>query len=177
MQANLYDGCTMGDLIQRAIERGGDRVAFILDDQKITYREFGSLLSRFIQALAERGVRKGDAIAALSSNRPEAFMASAAAFVMGLRITWMHPLGSEDDHAYLLEDSGVTTLLVDPETLIVWVDEAKIPNREVDGWTYSPGDNAVVFHGRAVPRAGMTVYVEYRVLTGGGEAPAEEATP
>ena len=114
MQANLYDGCTMGDLIQRAIERGGDRVAFILDDQKITYREFGSLLSRFIQALAERGVRKGDAIAALSSNRPEAFMASAAAFVMGLRITWMHPLGSEDDHAYLLEDSGVTTLLVDP---------------------------------------------------------------
>jgi fatty-acyl-CoA synthase len=24
---------------------------------------------------------------------------------MGLRITWMHPLGSEDDHAYLLEDS------------------------------------------------------------------------
>ena len=114
MQANLYDGCTMGDLVQRAIERGGDRVAFILDEQKITYREFGSLLSRFIQALAERGVRKGDAIAALSSNRPEAFMASAAAFVMGLRITWMHPLGSEDDHAYLLEDSGVTTLLVDP---------------------------------------------------------------
>ena len=72
MPANLYDGCTMGDLIQRAIERGGDRVAFILDEQKITYREFGSLLSRFIQALAERGVRKGDAIAALSSNRPEA---------------------------------------------------------------------------------------------------------
>ena len=110
----LHDACSMGDLVVRAIERGGDRVAFILEDQSITYREFGVLLGRFIRALTERGVRKGDAIAALSSNRPEAFMASAAAYVMGLRITWMHPLGSEDDHAYLLEDSGVTTLLVDP---------------------------------------------------------------
>ena len=36
--------------------------------------------------------------------------------MMGLRITWMHPLASEDDHAYLLEDSGVTTLFVDPDT-------------------------------------------------------------
>ena len=27
----------------------------------------------------------------------------------------MHPLASEDDHAYLLEDSGVKTLFVDPE--------------------------------------------------------------
>lgn len=116
MQASLYDSCTMGDLVQRAIERGGDRVAFILDEQQLSYREFGALLSQLIQALAARGVRQGDAIAALSSNRPEAFMATAAAFVMGLRITWMHPLGSEDDHAYLLEDSGVTTLLVDPAT-------------------------------------------------------------
>ena len=45
-----------------------------------------------------------------------------------------------------------------------------MPMRKVDGWTYSPGDNAVVFHGRAVPRAGMTVYVEYRVLTGATQA-------
>ena len=67
MTANLYDGCTMGDLVQRAIERGGDRVAFILDEQRITYREFGALLSRFIQALEARGVRKGDAIAGLDA--------------------------------------------------------------------------------------------------------------
>ena len=111
----LHDACSMGDLVVRAIQRGGDRVAFILDDQSITYREFGVLLGRFIRALAERGVRKGDAIAALSSNRPEAFMASAAAYVMGLRITWMHPLGSEDDHAYILEDAGIGTLFVDPD--------------------------------------------------------------
>jgi fatty-acyl-CoA synthase len=116
MSTGLYDGCSMGELLVRAIQRGGDRDAFILDDRRITYRAFGALLSRFIQALEARGLRKGDAVATLSANRPEAFLTTAAAYMMGLRITWMHPLASEDDHAYLLEDSGVTTLFVDPDT-------------------------------------------------------------
>ena len=114
MQQGLHDGCTMGELVVRAIQRGGDRVAFVLDEQSITYREFGDQLARFVRAHSDRGLRRGDAIAALSSNRPEAFLVTAAAYLMGLRTTWMHPLASEDDHAYLLEDSGVTTLFVDP---------------------------------------------------------------
>ncbi len=112
----LYDECSMGELVVRAVQRGGDRVAFVLDDRSITYREFGEQLSCFVQALKARGLRHGDAIAVLSSNRPEAFMGTAAAYLMGLRITWMHPLGSEDDHAYLLEDSEVRTLFFDPDT-------------------------------------------------------------
>jgi len=109
----LYQGCSMGDLVVRAIQRGGDRDAFVLDDEHISYREFGARLSRFIQALKARGLRHGDAVAAITSNRPEGFMVTAAAYLMGLRVTWMHPMASEDDHAYLAEDSGVTTLFVD----------------------------------------------------------------
>ncbi|MCB9766056.1 MAG: VWA domain-containing protein [Alphaproteobacteria bacterium] len=56
--------------------------------------------------------------------------------------------------------------LPEPETLVVWVDGVVIPEREVDGWTLSLGDNAVVFHGRSVPRPGMTVTVEYEPLVG-----------
>jgi len=113
---DLYDACTMGDLILRAIQRGGDRIAFALDDQAITYREFGAQLSRMVQALEARGLQKGDAIAVLTSNRPDAFVVKAASYLMGLRETWMHPLASEDDHAYLLEDSGVRFLFFDPGT-------------------------------------------------------------
>jgi fatty-acyl-CoA synthase len=46
-----YEGCTAGDLVIRAIQRGGDRVAFVLDEQAISYREFGVSLSRLVQAL------------------------------------------------------------------------------------------------------------------------------
>ncbi|MFN5509872.1 MAG: AMP-binding protein [Burkholderiales bacterium] len=112
----LHEGCTMGDLIIRAIHRGGDRVAFVLDEQTLTYREFGERLSQMVQFMQARGLRRGDAIATLSSNRPEAFLVNAAGYLLGLRSTWMHPLASEDDHAYLIEDSGVTHLFVDPLT-------------------------------------------------------------
>jgi fatty-acyl-CoA synthase len=113
--AALHEGCTMGDLILRAVRRGGEHIAFVLDEHAISYRVFGEQLSRMVQALEARGLRRGDAIAVLSSNRPEAFLVNAAGYLMGLRATWMHPLASEDDHAYLLEDSGVKTLVVDPE--------------------------------------------------------------
>ena len=109
-------GCTMGELVVRAIRRGGERIAFVLDGHRISYRAFGAMLSRMVQALEARGVKRGDAIAVLSSNRPEAFLVTAAGYLMGLRATWMHPLASEDDHAYLLEDSGVRFLFVDPDT-------------------------------------------------------------
>jgi hypothetical protein len=52
------------------------------------------------------------------------------------------------------------------ETLVVKVEAVTIPERDVDGWTYDPGENAVVFHGRAIPRAGMSVLFEYVPLLG-----------
>ncbi|HEY8710867.1 MAG TPA: AMP-binding protein, partial [Burkholderiaceae bacterium] len=110
----LYQGGNMGDLLIDAIQRGGDRVAFVHGEQQQTYREFGSLLSRFVQALSDHGLSKGDAVATLSANRPEAFLVTAAAYLMGLRVTWMNPNSSEDDHAYMLQDSGVRLMLVDP---------------------------------------------------------------
>ena len=110
----LYDGCTVGDLVVSAIARGGDRVAFISDDARWTYRQLGALVSTVIQALNARGLQRGDAVATLSANRPEAFLITAAAYVMGLRLTWMNPTASEDEHAYILADSGVSTLFVDP---------------------------------------------------------------
>ena len=116
MTDKLYEGCTVGDLVVSAIRRGGDRVAFICDDTRWTYRHLGALVSTVIQALAARGLKRGDAVATLSANRPEAFVITAAAYVMGLRVTWMNPTSSEDDHAYILEDSGVQTLFVDPLT-------------------------------------------------------------
>jgi len=112
----LYDGCTVGDLVASAVTRGGDRIAFISGDTRWTYRQLGALISTTVQALQARGLKRGDAVATLSANRPEAFVITAAAYLMGLRLTWMNPTSSEDDHAYILADSGVTTLFVDPLT-------------------------------------------------------------
>ncbi len=112
----LYQGCTVGDLVASAIARGGGRTAFISDDLRWTYSQLGTKISQVVQALQQRGLRRGDAVATLSANRPEAFVITAAAYLMGLRLTWMNPTSSEDDHAYILADSGVTTLFFDPRS-------------------------------------------------------------
>ena len=130
MSNPLYQGCTVGDLVVTAIARGGDRIVFIAEDQRWTYRQLGALVSTTLQALQARGLRRGDAVATLSANRPEAFLITAAAYVMGLRLTWMNPTSSEDDHAYILEDSGVTTLFVDP---LSFTDRARVLARRVPG--------------------------------------------
>jgi fatty-acyl-CoA synthase len=111
----LYDGASVGDLVVTAIARGGERTAFIGDHVQYSYRELGAHISQVVQALKARGLRCGDAVATLSGNRPEAFLITAAAYLMGLRLTWMNPTSSEEDHAYILEDSGVATLFVDPK--------------------------------------------------------------
>lgn len=64
-----------------------------------------------------------------------------------------------------LADTFVLQRIPDPDTLVVWVDGVVMPTRETDGWTYSPADNAILFHGRSVPRPGMEVFVEYTILT------------
>jgi fatty-acyl-CoA synthase len=126
----LYDGCTVGDLVVAAVARGGDRDAFIGDDTRWTYRQFGARVSQVVQALCSRGLQRGDAVATLSGNRPEAFLITAAAYLMGLRLTWVNPTSSEDDHAYILQDSGVTTLFVDPH---LFGDRARRLARRVPG--------------------------------------------
>jgi fatty-acyl-CoA synthase len=50
----------------------------------------------------------------LSANRPEVLYAMGASMVTGCRNTPLHPLGSLEDHAYVLRDAGIETLVFDP---------------------------------------------------------------
>ena len=54
-------------------------------------------------------------MATLSKNRVEVLYSMGAVMVSGCRNTPLHPLGSLDDHTYVLEDAGIETLLFDPQ--------------------------------------------------------------
>ncbi|ROZ68734.1 AMP-binding protein [Ramlibacter sp. WS9] len=110
----FHQGPSMGEIIASAFQFGGDRVAFIHGDAELSFRQCGDLISRIIQALEARGLKKGDSVATLSANRPEAYLMQAASHVAGFRITLINPNASEDDHALILETAGVRALFVDP---------------------------------------------------------------
>ena len=111
---SLYEECTMGDLLVRSIERGGDRIAFVSRGRETSYREFGALLSKKEQVFDRYGIHRGDGIACLSSNLMEAFLITAVGYLLGVRITNLHPLASLDDHVFIVQDSGVKALFFEP---------------------------------------------------------------
>lgn len=66
------------------------------------------------------------------------------------------------------EDTFPLSRLPSVDTLEVRVDDVLIPERELDGWQYSVGDNAIVFSGHAIPRPGMGIEVTYIAWNGAG---------
>ena len=71
-------------------------------------------ISQYIQAFEALGAGTGATAGLLSLNRPEVLMITGAGQTQGYRRMSLHPLGSLDDHAYVLGDGGVTTLIIDP---------------------------------------------------------------
>jgi hypothetical protein len=117
------------------------------------------------------GDEPGGCVSGISAADPGSRYLEGAALTDGL-------IGSicEEDYSELLREvafdvagwADLFPLSRIPElaTLEVRVDGVLIPNREVDGWTYALGDNAVWFHDRAVPRPGQDVVMTYQAVEG-----------
>ena len=112
--AGLRDGVTYGELILTALRRFPERIAFLQDDRRLTYRETADLLARWITLFTQRGLKPGQGIGILSPNRPEVWLGQSASIMAGGRYTALHPLGSLDDHRYACDEAELRYLLVDP---------------------------------------------------------------
>jgi fatty-acyl-CoA synthase len=116
MMSDIQRPMLIPDLLAVALNRGGDATAVHLPDRIVTYRELRDSISCFTQAYAAAGIRSRAAVALLSNNRAEVLYVMGANAMTGCRYTALHPLGSVDDHAYVLESSGIGTLIFDPTT-------------------------------------------------------------
>ncbi len=110
----LYDMPLLPHLIIEGLNRYDHRPFAFLGDDIITYREVREKTSRFAQALRSKGLEKGSRVALISANRAEVLYQICANMLVGVVYTPLHPLGSLDDHAYVLEDAEVDTLVFDP---------------------------------------------------------------
>ncbi|MCK9878936.1 AMP-binding protein [Frankia sp. Ag45/Mut15] len=111
---DLYRPMFLPDLLIRALERNGRRPAVHIDGEMLSAHQMRDEISRFVQAFRSRGMVRGVGVATLSKNRVEVLFSMGAVMVSGCRNTALHPLGSLEDHAYVLEDAGIKALLFDP---------------------------------------------------------------
>jgi len=109
----------MGHLLAGALKRHKDKPVLFLGDTTLTGGQLSDQVSQYVQAFEALGAGTGSAVGLLSLNRPEVLMIVAAGQTHGYRRTALHPLGSLDDHAYVLSDAGITSLIIDPNPMFV----------------------------------------------------------
>jgi fatty-acyl-CoA synthase len=108
-----------GHLTVGALKRNKNKPVLFLGDTTLTGGQLADRISQYIQAFEALGAGTGSATGLLSLNRPEVLMIIGAGQTQGFRRTALHPLGSLDDHAYVLTDAGVTSLIIDPTPTFV----------------------------------------------------------
>ncbi|HZQ32234.1 MAG TPA: fatty-acid--CoA ligase FadD8 [Mycobacterium sp.] len=106
-----------GHLLVGALKRNRDKPLLFLGDTTLTGGQLADRISQYVQAFEALGAGTGVTVGLLSLNRPEVLMIVGAGQTQGYRRTALHPLGSLDDHAYVLSDAGVTSLIVDPNPM------------------------------------------------------------
>lgn len=150
-------------------------VVFVSDEDDHSPSE----LSSYVEAYTVAAIGEGVVAHALVGDEPEGCLSGSSAADAGTRyLSLATTLGGltesicAEDYGVVLQGIGLAVSGWNPlfplselpaeQTITVWVDEVEMPNREIDGWTWSVGDNAIVFTGRAIPRPGMTVRVTYQ---------------
>ena len=74
---------SIGTVFQERAARHGDRVFLRFGDQEVTYRDANAAANRYAAVLAARGVGKGDVVAIMLRNSPNAVLAMLATVKCG----------------------------------------------------------------------------------------------
>jgi fatty-acyl-CoA synthase len=99
--------------LPRAAEAHPDRVAVIHGAQRITYAKFFERARRLASALARRGVKRGDVVAAMLPNVPAMLDAHYGVPMLGAVLNTINTRLDADTVAYILEHGEAKVLIVD----------------------------------------------------------------
>lgn len=111
----LYRPVLVADLLVQALAKNPDKPAVTIGDRVMTAREMSEQVSCYVQALQSKGIVAGTQMSVLAMNRPEVLFNMAASQVNATRTTPLHPMGSLEDQAYVLQDCGAKALVFDPD--------------------------------------------------------------
>ncbi len=112
-------GTHNGHLMVAALKRHRRQPVMHLGDTTLTGGETAERISQYVQAYESLGAGRGTAGALLALNRPEVLFILGAGQTQGYQRTSLHPLGSLEDHAYVINDAEITAITVDPVPMFV----------------------------------------------------------
>ncbi|MFD6156104.1 AMP-dependent synthetase/ligase [Nocardia sp. NPDC060256] len=108
---------TLCEAFQATIARDPDKVAVrtLGDRSTLTYREWGEQVRSLAAGFAALGVRHGDRVALLMTNRPEFYPIDVALQHLGATPFSVYNTSSPEQLNYLLTDSGATVVVCETQ--------------------------------------------------------------
>ena len=113
MTTSASTGITLSDVLARHARVRPDAVAFADPHRRGTFGEIDVHVTRLANALAQRGISRGDRVAVLGLNSLEVVETWFAALRLGAVAVPLNFRLVADEIAYLLADSGATAVVVD----------------------------------------------------------------
>src|SRR3978361_1099213 len=112
--SDISQGTYGGHMLAHALRKNAGVPVLHIHGETWTGQDLSDAISTYFSAFEELGIGTGSPVALLAANRPEVLVLIGAGQMQGQRRSALHPLGSVDDHAYVLADAGVETLVIDP---------------------------------------------------------------
>ena len=107
-----YPEKTILDVIGETVRERPDHPALIFKGARMTYAELAQLTDAFGAALVAQGVKKGDRVALLLPNSPQAVIAQVGAWKAGAIVSPLNALYTERELEYALNEMGAETVVV-----------------------------------------------------------------
>ncbi|MDT5338258.1 MAG: long-chain acyl-CoA synthetase, partial [Mycobacterium sp.] len=111
------DMVTVGEAFLAMVEARADAPAILNADLEVVlaWRDYGAQARRTAAGLAELGLRQGETLGLLLSNRPEFHVADAAALLLGAIPFSMYNTSAPEQLAHLLADADCRIVITEAE--------------------------------------------------------------
>lgn len=110
-----YPDAPVHQFLRDSASRFPDRTALEFYGRRMSYRQLDALSDRFAAAVIHLGVRKGDRVAVMLPNIPQAVIAYFGALKAGACVVQTNPLYIGPEIAHQVADSGAETIVALPQ--------------------------------------------------------------
>jgi acyl-CoA synthetase (AMP-forming)/AMP-acid ligase II len=112
-----YPSHPYDEMLTRTAQRFPENEAVLFKDVNLSYRELDALVNAFSNALLDLGIRKGQTVCLLMTNRPEYLVCWFAIARFGAIVSPMNPSYREREVAYQVSNSEAVAVVVQQELL------------------------------------------------------------
>jgi fatty-acyl-CoA synthase len=109
------NSATLGDLVDELAAATPTAPAVVFGDERLDYADLRRRVDDFARALLAAGIRRGDRVALLVSNRPEWIIAAHAGAKIGAIVAAISTFSTAREIAWSLEHCGASAMVMVPE--------------------------------------------------------------